>query len=310
MLWLNTHIRYRNEMLLFKNWIKSNIVFVGDIVNKDGILSMPKLRETMQVYDGRFLSEYARCRVALKSAWPIQFNTDDVKQFKEHRSNIALENKYVFFKHDKLSPLTKTKDIYREMRTWNTTESRAISFWTQTLKTSTNANWKNIWNFKLIKVQDNALIQFNYKFMYDVITTLKNLFNWKIKNHNKCPFCIEIGSLLHMFYYCPVLKSFWKYVEYIVKRYTYDITLTIDPEILIYGFDFSKANLIDLIINYALLSVYRTMLLFYEGRYYAENEFVIMFKSIIKKRYQIEKLKTKQCAFSNAAEWVKLINLL
>ena len=40
MLWLNTHIRYRNEMLLFKNWIKSNIVFVGDIVNKDGILSI------------------------------------------------------------------------------------------------------------------------------------------------------------------------------------------------------------------------------------------------------------------------------
>ena len=60
--------------------------------------------------------------------------------------------------------------------------------------------------------------------------------------------------------------------------------------------------------NYALLSIYRTMLFFYEGSYYAENEFVIMFESIIKKRYLIEKLK--QCVFSNAAAWVKLINLL
>ena len=67
------------------------------------------------------------------------------------------------------------------MRTWDTTESRAISFWTKTLKTSINANWSNIWTFKLIKVQDNALIQFNYKFMYDILITSKNLFNWKMK---------------------------------------------------------------------------------------------------------------------------------
>ena len=74
MLWLNTHIRYRGEMLLFKNWIKSNIIFVGDIVDKDGIISMLRVKQKMAICDGRFFSEYARCRVALKGSgqnnWP------------------------------------------------------------------------------------------------------------------------------------------------------------------------------------------------------------------------------------------------
>ena len=221
-----------------------------------------------------------------------------------------MDKTYTFFENNKLSPLTKTRDIYREIRTWDMVESRAISFWSKNLKTSSDANWSNIWKFKLIKVQDNALIQFNYRFIYDILITPDNLFRWKIKESNKCPFCIEVGSLLHTFYYCPVLKSFWNYIENIVKRYTYDRSFIIDAQILIYGFDFSKANLIDLIINYALLSIYRTMLLFHEERYYLENKFAVMFKSIIKKRFQIEKYKTKQCVFSNDTEWMKIINLL
>ena len=53
-IWLNTNIKYGGEMLLFRNWIDSNIIFVGDMVEKDGVISMSKLREKMVVFDGRF----------------------------------------------------------------------------------------------------------------------------------------------------------------------------------------------------------------------------------------------------------------
>ena len=53
-LWLNTHIRYQSKIVLFNNWIKSNIIFVGDLVEKDGIISMLKLKQKMLMCDGRF----------------------------------------------------------------------------------------------------------------------------------------------------------------------------------------------------------------------------------------------------------------
>ena len=44
------------------------------------------------------------------------------------RAQIENENKNNIFETIKLSPLTKSKDIYKEMRSWDTTESRAIQF--------------------------------------------------------------------------------------------------------------------------------------------------------------------------------------
>ena len=176
------------------------------------------------------------------------------------------------------------------MRSWDTTESRAIQFWTKKLRISNIVNWINIWTFKLKKVQDNALMNFNFKFMYNILPSPDFFLKWVKKENDKCIFCDEAGSLLHMFYYCSILGSFWRYVENTINKYSYNATFVIEPHILIYGFDFSKENLIDLAINYALLSIYRTLLMFHQkGHYtnYTGNEFTIMFKFMIKRRFEI-----------------------
>ena len=79
---------------------------------------------------------------------------------------------------------------------------------------------------------------------------------------------------------------------------------------MIFGFDFSKENLIDLIINYALLAIYRKVLLINQGKTFSGQELIVMFKFIIKKRFQIEKIKRKQHLFIDQAEWVQLMNKL
>ena len=86
------------------------------------------------------------------------------------------------------------------------------------------------------------------------------------------------GPYYIMFYYCSILGSFWRYIENTIKRYAYNATFVIEPPILIYGFDFSNANLIDLAINYALWYIYRTLLLFHQKGYYTDytgNEFTM-----------------------------------
>ena len=123
----------------------------------------------MVVCDGRFFSEYARCRVALKRVWSESLVKNNVKLFTEYRNKICIENKCKIFDNIKLLPLTKTKDIYRVICSWEQVESRAILFWTETLRPNNEINWSNIWTFKLKTVQDNALIHFNFKFMYNIL---------------------------------------------------------------------------------------------------------------------------------------------
>ena len=113
---------------------------------------MLKLKEEMVVCDGRFFSEYARCRVALKRFWSEQVALNNVKLFTEYRARIDIENKHNIFENIKLLPSTKTKGtyMYEEICSWGSVESRAIAFWTETIiRTSKDVNWSKIWTFKL-----------------------------------------------------------------------------------------------------------------------------------------------------------------
>ena len=69
------------------------------------------------------------------------------------------------------------KRIYRDLVTLEQLPSRAIEFWNNILpQTDLLVNWGDTWLFKLKQVKDNALIQFNFKFMYNILPTPVNLF--------------------------------------------------------------------------------------------------------------------------------------
>ena len=68
-IWLNKDITYKGSVLLYKNWIKSNVLFIGDIVSKNGFLSNSEIKAKLIHKDGRWLSEYAKVRAAINSQW-------------------------------------------------------------------------------------------------------------------------------------------------------------------------------------------------------------------------------------------------
>ena len=78
---------------------------------------------------------------------------------------------------------------------------------------------------------------------------------------------------------------------------------------MIYGFDYTKNNLVDLIIHYALLSIYRCSMLFVQNEV-STNELKSMFKIVIRKRFHIEQNKKKQRLFTDITDWERLMNVL
>ena len=116
-IWLNTHLRHFGKMLLFKNWIKSNIIFVGDIVDKNGIMPMSKIKEKMVVYDAQFFSEYAKCCYAINRIWSKKLRNNDLNGFIDYKNKTLTEGEYTFFEQNmSLSPTTSTKQIYKVLK--------------------------------------------------------------------------------------------------------------------------------------------------------------------------------------------------
>ena len=69
MIWLNCDIKFKGKALLYKNWIKSGILFLGDIVIGNRFLTVKELKDKLIYYDGRWLSEYAKIRAAIQQRW-------------------------------------------------------------------------------------------------------------------------------------------------------------------------------------------------------------------------------------------------
>ena len=97
--------------------------------------------------------------------------------------------------------------------------SRAIEFWNNTMPhTDVPVKWSYIWLFKLKHVKDNALIQFNFKFMYNILPTAVNLHKWKLKDNDLCKYCNQTGNIKHLFFQCKEVKLFWKSVEHSLRN--------------------------------------------------------------------------------------------
>ena len=106
------------------------------------------------------------------------------------------------------------RDIYRDLAKLEKLPSRAIEFWNNTLpQTGFSVNWSDTWFFKLRQVKDNSLIQFNFKFMYNILPPPVNLCKWKLKDNDLCQYCDETRHIIHVFFYCKEIKLFWKFVE-------------------------------------------------------------------------------------------------
>ena len=201
MIWLNCDIKFKGKALLYTNWIKSGILFLGDIVIGNRFLTVKELKDKLIYYDGRWLSEYAKIRTAIQQRWRriIKYG-EQVYDFNDYKrksviySNLNL-NSFEFSIHS-----ITVKKIYTELIKLMQKPSRAVDFWNNTLQTNFTIKWDSLWLFKLKYVRDNYLIQFNFKFMYNILPTPVNLFKWKIKENNLCYYCNKPGTIIHVFF--------------------------------------------------------------------------------------------------------------
>ena len=80
--------------------------------------------------------------------------------------------------------MRKSKKHYMEKR-WNAVLNININ----------NNDWKNIYLRKIKGIPDSKLSEFNYKILFNILTTGNTLCKWKNNVSGKCSVCNDIDTI-------------------------------------------------------------------------------------------------------------------
>ena len=196
LLWGNDFIKHNNRVLTFHNWIKSDILFINDILNEHGKIDENVILEKLH-NKSNWMSEISIIKSSIPVHWTLITQTNESTSTKVKTSLILFHNSKV---------LSINKSIYKYLLE-NTVGTPYIhNFWET--KFNSTFNWKNIYS-SLNSINDNRYKQFRYKLVNNIIPTGENLFRWKIKHNNNCTVCNTVDNLEHFFLTCSNLESSW-----------------------------------------------------------------------------------------------------
>ena len=104
----------------------------------------------------------------------------------------------ILLKHNK-----GTKDFYRILNKNNNNNNSSLLKWNTILEHELEINFGKVFKVCFKTVKDNYLIWLQYKIIYQIIGTRKQLFKLRISNSPTCFFCnSEEETIQHLFYDC------------------------------------------------------------------------------------------------------------
>ena len=76
MLWGNQEIKYFNKCLLFKEWIKSDIFFVNDLINEKGEIAENVIYNKL-INKSNWISQISKIKIALPNSWKFILKSEN-----------------------------------------------------------------------------------------------------------------------------------------------------------------------------------------------------------------------------------------
>jgi hypothetical protein len=205
-LWYNNNINKENKHMVYKDWIKANIRYIQDILNKEGnFLTKSELENKFTIRCKQL--EYESLIHAIPQAWKRE-----LKKFK------AVNLNYHMIRQCKLT-LQKIRIHYEEASTKSL-------YWHLVSNISERPSSERKWNEKLDFIiteemwqtiyinhhciSDTILRNFQFKITHRVLACNYNLKIWKVRENNCCDNCGEVDTIEHMLCECVEVNTFWK----------------------------------------------------------------------------------------------------
>ena len=184
----NVKIQRFNRPLFIKRWINSGILYIHDIVTNGTLKPMAEVANLVGRYGGLLFDYLAVSNAVRKSGIvfpPVQdFAMPEILKL----SNKQLRNKILLL-----------KDV----------QINSINVW----KRKFNIDITDYFGLAIVSTKESQLRLLHFKLCHNIYPTNIFLHQIKLKDSNNCDRCRRLDTLEHSFYYCPLVKYFWDYIQ-------------------------------------------------------------------------------------------------
>lgn len=204
MIWLNKQILHNKKTIIFKEWIRSGILYLKHVVNK------------------RFLSEEEILhKLQDKTNWIVQYKIikKAVEEYLKTKNGIKAEqkfkikNKYINPK-DMLTKYYYTILINKEKRDDITRKRWCKEFNKTSLEL--NETWVKIYLNNINMINTRISLN-NYKIIHNKIAIGSRVSKWIKHITEACCICGKYENIKHALYECEVVKRIWEKLSNIMK---------------------------------------------------------------------------------------------
>ena len=294
-LWYNSNLHH-GQHIYFKDWYNKGIRNVIDLLDTDSNFYLfPQLQEIYNVR-GTFLDHASLLR-KIPAQWKQKINENKVL-CQALKPNVS-RNCYVNY----LGKDKKGSRTFYDILIDNNIPTPPSEKWIKELGDIQQDEW-NTYN-KIIKdIKETKLKEFQFKINNRILVTKSFLYKINKVEDGMCSFCNQHPeTILHLFYYCEKVKTFWTDLKTWLEIKT-NIIFQLNVKNLLFS---KQAH--NVLLNHLLLlakyHIYRTK--FFSNQINMEN-FIIYVRKKFKNEQYIAKLHNKEDAFS--AKWSALFHTL
>ena len=217
-LWNNIHVVYRGQTLFLKDWMRSGITMVSDVMENNNVKSFEAICNITGDKPSRMF-EYRAVRAAVQTY---------LRKIPQNDTN-EIEQDYI-----SLHSLTTPHQFRSYLLRVNTVQPTAAKFWENKLNFKMQ---EKTWLIANECTKESRLRLLHWKISHNIYPTNILLSKMGITNTNKCSFCPnEVDFVEHFFYNCKKIRSIWKYVEQKIL-FTYQKQLKLSCQEVLLGFN-------------------------------------------------------------------------
>ena len=198
-LWGNKFISVKKKgktnVLLIRNWISSNIVFVKDLIFVNGVIDT-SICDTVN-NKRNICIEYASVKKALHPyADAIAY---------------ALSN-VMLLEYEKKFMIKSSRSFYTQFICSKVDNAQVNAFLTNYCSDH-NLTMECIFSRRVNLEREKKLQEFNFKVLHNILPCGTNLKKWRIVDCSSCDICHMEQTMLHLLYECKYVNHVWNHVS-------------------------------------------------------------------------------------------------
>ena len=197
-LWGNKYItimiRRKKNVLFLRNWIRSGIRKVGDLVFINGTLDENDIHQKL-ISKQNMYSEIMIVKEALR---PYQQHLIQMQNIKMHRM-----------------ALRKSRDFYRIylQQILDSSSESSRDYLNRYNVVRNDERYCRVFTNKVKSEKEIKLKEFNFKILHGILPCNKNLEKWKIRGNDKCDVCEASQTIDHLLFNCIYVRPLWRIIE-------------------------------------------------------------------------------------------------